>query len=36
MQLLMIDREKGRFLEINDQEFELLSKYKGEESAAVL
>lgn len=27
---VVIDREKGRFLEINDQEFELLSKYKGE------
>lgn len=27
---VVIDREKGRYLEINDQEFELLSKYKEE------
>ena len=27
---VVIDREKGRFLEINDQEFQLLAKYKDE------
>lgn len=29
---VVIDREKGRFLEINDQEFYLLAKYKEEDS----
>ena len=30
---VVIDREKGRYLEINDQEFWLLAKYKEENSA---